>query len=140
MGTKHSSASFKTAVVRFMPLCLVLLVSACDPYYYQEPPPRRPPAPAPQGVHGDLLYNIERYSHELKLSTPQIQKIRQLRADFDKESKRIDSDLRAGYTDLNNLAHEDRKKLDREALFKKADAVNDLHAEMQRKIIRLDLD
>jgi Spy/CpxP family protein refolding chaperone len=121
-----------------MSLCLIFIVSACEPYYYQEPPPRRPPAP--QQVHGDLLYNIERFSHELKLSSPQIQKIRQLRSDFDKESKRIDADLRARYTDLNILSHEDRKQMDRNGLFKKTDEISDLHAEMQRKIIQLDLD
>ena len=137
MDTKHSSPSLMPAVIRLIPLCLVFLVSACDPYYYQEPP-RRPPAP--QQTHGDLLYNIERFSHELKLSKPQIQKIRQLRSDFDKESKRLDADLRAGYADLNNLSHEDRKQMDRDGLFKKADEISDLHAEMQRKIIQLDLD
>jgi Spy/CpxP family protein refolding chaperone len=133
MGKKNLSVG-STIVISLIPLCLIFLVSACDPYYYPEPP--RNPGPGPRA---DVLYNIERIVPELKLTKEQRQEIKKLRADFDKEAKRIDAALRAGYTDLNNLAHEDRKQLDKDGLFKKADEVSDLHAEMQRKILELDL-
>jgi len=126
-----------SAAIRLSPLCLFILLSSCDPYYYPDsPPPPRNPEPAPRG---DVLYNLERLGPELKLTKDQKQEIKRLRDNFDKDSKRIDAALRAGYTDLNNLAHEDRKELDRDKLFEKADNVSNLHAEMQRKIIEFDL-
>jgi Spy/CpxP family protein refolding chaperone len=133
MNIKHPFP-IKTSIPVLIELCLILLLSSCSPYY--DPPPPRTGTP----TDGDGLYNIERFAPELKLTRPQIQKIRQLRADFDKDATRINASLRTGYTDLNNLIHEDRKQLDKDNVFKKADEINGLHAEMQRKIIELDLE
>lgn len=114
-------------------LSLIFLVTACAPYY-EEPPSMGP------GPGGDVLRNIERFSHELKLTREQIQKIRQLRANLEREAIRINAALRVAYLDLNNLTHPDRKQIDKDKVFKKADEINGLHAQMQRKIIELDLE
>jgi len=136
MHTKYSSEDGTTAVPRLTWLCLIFLVSACVPYYDYEQPARTGAAPG----GGDAFYNIERFAPELKLTHPQIQKIRQLRADFDKHAISINAALRAAYIDLNNMTSADRKQLDKDAVFKKADEISKLHAEMQRKILELDLE
>jgi len=114
-------------------LSLIFLVTACVPYH-EEPPSMGP------GAGGDVLYNIERFASELRLTREQIQKIRQLRANFDKEAIRTNAALRVAYLDLNNLTRADRKQLDKDKVFKKADEINGLHAQMQRKIIELELE
>lgn len=114
-------------------LSLIFILSACAPYY-EEPPTMGP------GPGADVLRNIERFSHELKLTREQIQKIRRLRANFEKEAIRIHAALRVAYLDLDNLTHPDRKLIDKDKVFKKADEINGLHAQMQRKIIELDLE
>jgi Spy/CpxP family protein refolding chaperone len=132
MNIKHPLKDWTTAITRLTWLCLLFLVSACAPYYQE--PPRMGPGPG-----GDVLQNIERFAPELRLTREQIQKIRQLRANFDREAIRINAALRVAYVDLNNLTHADRKQLDKDKAFKKADEINGLHAQMQRKIIELDL-
>jgi Spy/CpxP family protein refolding chaperone len=140
MHKKYSSEVWTAAFTRLMCLSLIFLVSACTPYYEQPPRYERPSRTEATPGGGDAIYNIERFARELKLTRPQIQKIRQLRADFDKEATRINATLRTDYTDLNNLTRADRNQLDKEAVFKKADEISELHAEMQRKILELDLE
>ncbi len=114
-------------------LSLIFLVSACAPYY-EEPPSMG------LGPGGDALHNIERFAPELRLTREQIQKIRQIRANLEREAIRINAALRVAYLDLNNLTHPDRKQIEKDKVFKKVDEINGLHAQMQRKIIELELE
>ena len=132
MNIKHPLKDWTTAMTNLTWLCLLFLVSACA-HYYEEPP-------IEPGPGGDALHNIERFAPELRLTREQIQKIRQMRANFEREAIRINAALRVAYLDLNNLTHADRKQLDKDKAFKKADEINGLHAQMQRKIIELDLE
>jgi Spy/CpxP family protein refolding chaperone len=109
----------------------MFLISACVPYH-QEPTYTDP--------GGDMLHSVERFARELGLTREQMQTIRQLRANFDKEAIRIDAALRSGYLDLNRLTYTDRQQMDKDKVFKKADEINGLHAQIQRKMIELDLE
>jgi Spy/CpxP family protein refolding chaperone len=113
-------------------LGLLFTVSACAPYYYEEPP-------SATSTSGDALHNIERFARDLDLTREQLQKIRQLRANFDREAIRINAALRVAYLDLNSLTHPERKPIDKDKVFKKLDEIDGLHAQLQRKLIESEL-
>ena len=115
-------------------LSLIFIISACAPYYYEEPPSRGP------GPGGDLLQNIERYRFDLRLTGEQIEKIRQLRANFERDSVRINAALRIAYLDLNSLAHPDRKPIDKDKVFKTVDRISELQNQVQKMMVELQLD
>lgn len=131
MKLKNRVTGWTTRVVW---LSLTLILSACAPYYYREPPAMGP------GPGGDVLHNIERYRFDLKLTREQIEKIRQLRANFEREAIRINAALRVAYLDLGSLIHPDRKQIDKDKVFKKLDEISGLHTQMQRKMVELQLD
>ena len=113
-------------------LSLFVTFSACAPNYYEEPP-------SATSMRGDAPHNIERFAHDLDLTREQLQKIRQLRANFDKEAIRLNAALRVAYLDLNNLTHPERKPIDKDMVFKKLDEIDGLHAQLQRKLVELEL-
>ena len=90
-------------------------------------------------MRGDALHNIERFAGDLDLTREQLQKIQQLRASFDKEAIRLNAALRVAYLDLNNLTHPEQKPIDKDKVYKKMNEIDELHAQLQRKLLDLEL-